>query len=266
MAMRESTLTPHTTALDWRDIEIRKIGMDDLKDALRRGLEDFRKMPTHLVILALAYPVFGFIAGRWAFGQNLTPLLFPLVSGFALVGPLAAVGLYEISRRREAGLPVRITDVTKVLDAPSLMTLIQIGVLILGLFFAWLYAAMAVMAWAYPQGEPATLGEFYRSLFTTSSGLKLILVGNFVGFLFALAVLAISVVSLPMTLDRHVDAPTALAASVKAFATNPGTMARWGLIVTAGLVLGALPLLVGLAVVLPVLGHATWHLYRKLVA
>jgi uncharacterized membrane protein len=265
MATRESLLTPNTTALDWRDITINRIGVDDLKDAVRRGLEDFRQMPTHLVILALAYPVFGFIAGRWAFGQNLTPLLFPLVSGFALVGPLAAVGLYELSRRREAGLATNWSDVRRVLDAPSLMTLIQIGVLILGLFFAWLYSAMSIMAWAYPQGEPETLGEFYRTLFTTASGLKLILVGNFVGFLFALAVLAISVVSLPMTLDKHVDAPTALAASVKAFATNPGTMAKWGLMVTAALVLGALPLLVGLAVVVPVLGHATWHLYRKLV-
>lgn len=266
MATRESILTPNTTALDWRDIDIRSIGVEDLKDALRRGLDDFRQMPTHLVILALAYPIFGFIAGRWAFGANLTPLLFPLVSGFALVGPLAAVGLYELSRRREAGLATSWSDVRRVLDAPSLMTLIQIGVLILGLFFAWLYSAMSIFAWAFPDGAPETLAGFYQAVFTTQAGIKLMVVGIGVGFLFALAVLAISVVSLPMTLDRHVDAPTALAASVKAFTTNPATMAKWGLMVTAALVLGALPLLVGLAVVVPVLGHATWHLYRKLVA
>lgn len=245
---------------------VRRITTADLTDSLRRGLADFRAMPSHLIILALAYPILGLIASRVAFGNNLIPLLFPLVSGFALVGPLAAVGLYEISRRREAGLPTSWSDVFKVLDAPSVRTLLVIGALILGIFVAWLFAAMEIYKWAFGAAQPATLAAFWQDITTTRDGLRLFVVGNLVGFGFALVTLVVSLVSLPMTLDRNVDAPTALLTSVRATTANAGPIALWGLIVTAGLVLGALPALVGLAVVVPVLGHATWHLYRKLVA
>lgn len=245
--------------------EVRRITTADLTDALRLGLADFRAMPSHLIMLALAYPILGLIASRWAFGNALLPLLFPLVAGFALVGPLAAVGLYEISRRREAGLQTAWSDVFRVLDAPSIKALALLGVVILGIFVAWLFTAMAIYQWAFGDQQPATLGAFWRDITTTAHGLKLFLAGNIVGFGFALVTLMVSVVSLPMTLDRHVDAMTAVTTSVRAALANPVPMALWGLIVAGGLLLGALPFLTGLAVVVPVLGHATWHLYRKLV-
>src|SRR5436189_113928 len=159
---------------------IRKIGLADLKDALVQGLADFSATPSHAVFLCLIYPIVGLILARLTLGYDVLPLLFPLASGFALVGPFAAIGFYELSRRRELGLPVSWQDAFDVFRSPS----------------------------------------------------------------------------------RDAIAALALLGVV---ARNPVMMALWGLIVAALLLIGSLPLFFGLAVVVPVLGHATWHLYRKVV-
>lgn len=245
---------------------IRKIGTGDLVDALKKGVADFQLMPTYLVLLTLIYPAVGLIAARAAQGNNIVPLIFPLISGFALVGPLAAVGLYELSRRREAGLDTHWTHVFDVLKAKSLGTIIGLGVILTVLFVAWLGAALAIQRWAMGPGTAADIGTFIHNVFHTSGGLRLIVVGNLVGFCFAAVTLAIAAVSFPLALDREVGLVTAVSTSVRAFTTNPRTMSLWGLIVVASLVVGAIPLFVGLAVVMPILGHATWHLYKRVVA
>ena len=180
-------------------------------------------------------------------------------------GPLAAVGLNEMSRRREQGISVTWVDAFGVLRSPAIGAIALLGLLLAEIFLLWLLAAQAIYDLTLGPEPPASLGMFVRDVFTTGAGWALIVVGIGVGFLFAVAVLAISVVSFPMLLDRNVGLDTAVGTSIRAVVANPRTMAIWGLIVAVGLVIGSVPFLLGLAVVLPVLGHATWHLYRRVV-
>jgi uncharacterized membrane protein len=248
------------------NLTIRRIGMADLKDALARGLDDFQAMPTHAMFLCLIYPLVGLLAARLAFGYSVLPLLYPLASGFALVGPLAALGLYELSRRREAGLDTSATHAFDVLRASSIGAIVALGLLLLCIFAVWMAAANAIYVANFGYATPASITGFVREVLTTSAGWSLILTGNAVGFLFAVLVLTVSVVSFPLLLDRDVGAAVALLTSIRAVTANPATMAAWGAIVAALLLIGSLPAFLGLTVVVPVLGHATWHLYRKVVS
>jgi len=245
---------------------VRTIGMADLKDALARGIEDFRAMPSHAVFLCLIYPIVGLVLARLTWGYDVLPLLFPLAAGFALIGPFAAIGLYELSRRREQGLDLSWTDAFDVLHSPSAGAIAALGLLLLVIFVLWVAVAQAIYIANFGYEPAASIPDFLRQVFTTPAGWALIIVGNGIGFLFALVVLSISVVSFPLLLDRDVGAVEAVLTSVRAVAANPIPMAVWGLIIAVSLVIGSLPFFLGLTVVLPVLGHATWHLYRKVVA
>ena len=244
---------------------VRRIGPGDLKDALRKGFQDFWAMPSHLAFLCLLYPLIGIFFAGLAFGNNMLPLLFPLMSGFALVGPIAAVGLYELSRRRERGEDVHWRDMTDVLRSPSIGSIAALGVLLTVIFLFWLTIAQGLYQGLFGWHAPESIPAFVREVLTTRSGWLLIVLGNLIGAVFSAVVFALSVVSFPLLLDRDVGAVVAIQTSVKAVLANPGTMALWALIVGVALVIGFLPLFIGLAVVLPVLGHATWHLYRKIV-
>jgi uncharacterized membrane protein len=243
---------------------VRRIGISDLRDALAKGLDDFRAMPTHSLFLIVIYPIVGLILLRFTFGYAMLPVIFPLVAGFALIGPLAALGLYELSRRRELGLGPS-WDALKAFHLSRVGAIALLGAVLMVIFIAWLIAAMMIYWDIFRDWAPLSFKDFIHNIFETPSGQKLILVGCGVGFVFALVAFAISVVSFPLLVDRNISVGSAVLTSVKAVARNPLTMALWGLIVAAALVLGSLPILVGLAVVLPVLGHATWHLYRKVV-
>jgi uncharacterized membrane protein len=246
---------------------VRSISPRDLLDALRRGVDDFRAMPTHVIFLSLIYPIAGLAIARWTFGYDIVPLLYPLLAGFALIGPFAAIGLYELSRRRELGLDTSWRHAFDIVHSPSLWSILALGLLLLAIFGVWLAVANGLYVAHFGVDErPITLAEFAHRIFETPQGRSLIVTGNAVGFLFALASFALSAVSFPLLLDRNVGMAAAIVTSLRAILKNPVTMALWGLIVAIGLAIGSLPFLFGLAVVMPILGHASWHLYRKVVA
>jgi uncharacterized membrane protein len=244
---------------------IRKISVADLRDALVKGMDDFYAMPTHAMFLCIIYPIVGFVLARVIFGYSVVPLLYPLVSGFALVGPVAALGLYELSRRREAGLNTSAVHAFDVFESSSIGAIAALGLLLLIIFAVWLAVANAIYIANFGYAPPTSIEDFLHDVLTTRAGWTLIIVGNGVGLLFAILVLTISVVSFPLLLDRDVGAAGALLTSIRAVANNPWTMAVWGLIVGALLVVGSIPFLFGLTVIMPILGHATWHLYRKVI-
>jgi uncharacterized membrane protein len=244
---------------------IRSIGLSDLRQALRAGWEDFKAVPSHAVILCVIYPILGLVLARAVFGYAVVPLLFPLAAGFALLGPFAALGLYELSSRRERGEEPSAWNALDVLRSPSFGAMLGLGTLLFALFVTWVATAQAIYIAVFGYQGPASASDFVQRVFTTSQGWWLIVVGCGIGFLFALVALCISVVSFPMMLDRHASAGEAMVTSLRVVAKNPVTIAAWGLIVAALLVVGSVPFFLGLAVVIPLLGHATWHLYRKVI-
>lgn len=243
----------------------RRIGLSDVWDALTLGFEDFRAKPSHYVFLSLIYPISGVVLVTWSSGANMLPLIFPLVAGFALLGPFLALGLYEISRRRERGMDASWRHALAVRHSPALPSILAVGAMLMALFVAWLVFAQTLYTSLFGPEPPQSLALFIAGIFSSENGLLLVLAGNVIGFCFALVVLATTVIAFPLLLDRDVGAVAAIETSLRATLVNPLPIACWGLMVAALLVVGTIPLFVGLAVVMPILGHATWHLYRKLV-
>jgi uncharacterized membrane protein len=244
---------------------VRRIGAADIGDALVKGFDDFTAFRDDVVLICVIYPIVGLLLARLAFGYELLPLIFPMASGFALIGPFAAVLLYEMSRRREQGMSVSWGDGFALVHSAAFGAVLALGLMLMALFLVWLAAAWAIYALTLGPEPPASITGFIGDVLTTGRGWALIVIGVGVGFLFAVLSLAVSVVSFPLLIDRDVRLSTAVGTSVRAVIANPGGMALWGLAVAAGLVLGSIPIFLGLIVVMPVLGHATWHLYRKVV-
>jgi len=244
---------------------VRRIGVGDLWEALRKGAADVGATRDDILFIGIIYPLAGLLMARLAFSYDLLPLVFPLASGFALIGPFAAVGLYELSRRREKGEHVTWADTFGVLRSPALGSILGVGAILLALFFLWLAVAYQIYLMNLGHAAPQTIASFERSVFQTGGGWAMIAEGFGAGFLFAALAFAIGVVSFPLLLDRDVGMVTAVMTSLKAARDNLGVMIVWGLVVAGLLALGSLPALVGLIFVVPLLGHATWHLYRKLV-
>lgn len=244
---------------------VRDIGFPDLMDSLSKGFADFKAHPSHYVLAIMIYPVIILLAARIGGGHDILPVIWPLFSGLALISPLVAMGLYEMSRRREEGLAVSIKDGFRVLRSPSLPAIIALSLVLIAIYLAWLFVALGIYDVIFEGARAQTAEEFITQVFTTSKGLTLAIVGTAVGFVFAVVVLCISVVSFPLLLDRRVSAMTAAKTSFRAVRANPQSMFFWGLMIAVILVLGFLPAFIGLIVVIPVLGHATWHLYRKVI-
>ena len=247
-------------------IEVRRIAPSDCWAALREGLDDFVATPTHPAFVGVFYAIAGIaLAALSSFGSALQ-LVFPLAAGFALVGPFFAVGLYELSRRREAGLAATWKDAFAVFRSPALPSVFALGFFLLVLFALWISAAEVLYAGLYGPKAPAAALPFLRDVLTTSRGWTLVAVGGLIGFCFAAVALSISVIAFPLMIDRDVGLAPALVASVRLARLNPGPVALWGAIVATALAVGSAPLFIGLAVVMPVLGHATWRFYRRAVA
>lgn len=244
---------------------VRHITPSDLLHALARGLDDFAAMPSHALFLCVIYPLLGILLVAATLGYTMLPLAFPIAAGFALIGPFAAIGLYELSRRREAGLDSSAAHALDVLHSPSIGAILLLGLLLMAIFLIWLAVAEAIYVANFGYAAPASVGQFLRDVFETPAGWTLIVVGTAVGFLFAVLALTIGAISFPLLLDRDVGAAAALLTSIRVVAANPFTMALWGLIVASLLIIGSLPFFLGLTVVMPVLGHATWHVYRRAV-
>jgi uncharacterized membrane protein len=246
---------------------IRRISTADIWQSLRQGFADFEAYRSDVIFLCATYAIVGVVLARIAFGSDLLPLLFPLASGFAIVGPLAAVGLYEMSRRREQGAEVGWANAFDVLKAPAIGGIAALGAILIAVFLLWLVTAWiifeATLGPTLPKGASAAV--FAQAVLYTPPGQEMIVMGMSVGFLFALLAMMLSVVSFPLLLDRDAGLDTAIGTSVRAVLANPGPMALWGLVVALGLLAGSALVFVGLMVVIPVLGHATWHLYRKLI-
>jgi uncharacterized membrane protein len=255
-----------SSAANSDSLAIRRVTAADLWHALARGVDDFFAMPSHAIFLCIIYPLLGFFLIAMAFGYSILPLAFPIAAVFALIGPLAAIGLFELSRRREARFDRASSRRLGALRSPSLAAnVMALGLLLMATFLIWLAAAQAIYIAFFGYSPPASIGRFVYDVLATRAGLYLIVVGTGVGFLFASTALAISVVSFALLLDRNVGAAVALLTSIRVVAANPSTMALWGLIAAALLAIGALPFLLGLTVAVPVLGHTTWHLYRRAV-
>ena len=244
---------------------IRAIRVSDLFDALREGAADFWEKPSHYVMLVLIYPIVGIVLTVWMNGYHTWPLLYPLVGGFALVGPFAALGLYEISRRREQGLDTSWSHAFEVLRSPAIGSIAALGVMLLALFTLWLAAAQTLYESLFGSSTPQTLDGLMAQVFNEPGGMTLLITGTMLGALFALVTLCTTVIAFPLLLDRDVGAFVAIETSFRVVMANPVPMLVWGAIVGIGLFLGSLPLFVGLAIVIPIFGHATWHLYRKVV-
>ena len=262
--MATSTMTSRTTTRP-RRIPVRKIGDADLKFALRAGWEDFLDMRGDIFIAGLVYTFIGLAAVVMTTSRPLIPFFFPVVAGVGLLGPVAAVGFYELAKRREAGEDIHWFNF---LDVRNRSTVDDMGIvagLLLAIFTLWLVAAGILYVSLFGWSTPTSLAGFLTMIFTTPFGWALIAGGAVVGAIFGWFVLAFSVASLPMLVDRDVSAGEAVSASWRAAHANKAEMIRWGLMVAGLLVLGSIPAFVGLAVVLPWLGYATWHLYTRLV-
>ena len=245
--------------------DVRTIGMADLRDALSAGWDDFLALRSDILFICILYPLIGVLLVWMTFRLELIPLLGPVVAGFALVGPVAGVGMYELSRRRERGEDAHWYHALAVLTSPGFGAMLVLSLLLLGIFIVWLGAALLIYTLTLGPEPPAGLGSFVTEMLTTGAGWTMMTVGIAVGFCFALAVLVGSIVTFPLLLDRDIGLVHAVETSINLTRKNPVTVLAWGFIVAALLVIGSLPALLGLIFVMPVLGHATWHLYRRAV-
>lgn len=248
------------------EIPIRIITDDDLRASLREGLDDFLLFRGDIVFAGLVYTLIGIAAVVMTTSMPLMPFFVPVVAGVGLLGPVAAVGFYELARRRDGGQ----TDIHwfNFLDVRKRSTVDDMGVvagLLLAIFLAWLLAAGILYALLFGWAAPQSVADFVGMIFETGRGWALIVAGAAVGGIFGWIVLSLSVVSLPMLVDLNVSASQAVSASWRAAHANRGEMVRWGVVVFVLLVAGSIPLFVGLAFVLPWLGYSTWHLYTRLI-
>ena len=248
-----------------QDPVVLRIGAADVIDALGKGLRDFQAMPLLGLAIGAVYAAGGILIVLCAAVLGMSYLAYPLAAGFALIAPFAAILLYEMSRRREAGAPVKLGDMAKTLRSRS-----EIGwmaFVTLFIFIMWMYQVRLLMAILLGLNASfASVREFLNVVLTTNEGLLFLAVGNIDGAVLSLILFSLTVVSFPLLLERDVDFVTAMITSIRAVATSPAPMIGWAAVIVVLLIVSAMPFFLGLLITLPVLGHATWHLYRRAVA
>lgn len=243
---------------------IRAVGVDDIAAALRAGADDFRAMPSFGLAVGAVYALGGALIVTLAYAYDLAVLAFPLLAGFALIGPFAAMGLYEASRRRDQGRPPSAGDLLRMRAATARPGVLFLGFLLIFALFVWTRIALLIYALFFGT-RPLPLDALLVEVFSSAHGFAFLVIGNAVGAAFAFAVFAISLVSFPYMLEKDVDPVTAVALSVSAVAKNLLPLLGWALFVAVALAVSWAPFFLGLIVVLPVLGHATWRLYKRMI-
>jgi len=244
------------------EVRMRGVSMDDPWSWLSAGWRDMQRAPLWSLGYGLVFVLVAFAGTAALWNAGLESLIPVLAGGFGLVGPLLAVGLYEISRRLETGEPLRLRDVLFVKTAEPLQ-LAYMGFALLFMYFVWFRTAMLLYA-GFAQWNYIPLDQFPLFVFGTPAGLALLVTGTAVGACFALIVFAATALSIPMLMDRHVDVITAMAASMRTVANNLKPMLLWAWLIAFLMAFGCATLFVGLIVAFPLLGHATWHAYRSL--
>jgi len=246
------------------DPEVRSVAVTDIAEALVDGLRDFQALPLYGLAFGALYAVGGIAIILCLAAFGMAYLAYPLAAGFALIGPFVAIGLYEVSRRRETGQPVSFSAIWSTIRSRS-----EIGwmaLVTLFVFLAWMYQVWLLISLLLgPHASFSTLQEFMTVLLTTKEGLLFLAIGTAVGALLSLILFSLTVVSFPLLLEHEVDFVTAMVTSVRAVVTSPLPMIGWAAVIVIVLTVSALPYFLGLVVTLPVLGHATWHLYRRIV-
>src|SRR5215475_7708228 len=246
------------------DPVVRSVAVTDIAEALVEGLRDFQALPLYGLAFGALYAVGGIAIILCLAAFGMAYLAYPLAAGFALIGPFVAIGLYEVSRRRETGQPVSFSAIWSTIRSRS-----EIGwmaLVTLFVFLAWMYQVWLLISLLLgPYASFSTLQEFMTVIFTTKEGLLFLAIGNAVGALLSQILFSLTVVSFPLLLEHEVDFVTAMVTSVRAVVTSPLPMIGWAAVIVILLIVSALPYFLGLIVTLPVLGHATWHLYRRLV-
>jgi len=244
---------------------VRPIAATDIAEALGEGLRDFQALPLYGLCFGALYAIGGILIVLSLTAFDMAFLAYPLAAGFALIGPFVAVGLYEVSRRRETAQQVSLGAIWSTIRSRSeirWMALVTVFV-----FVAWMYQVWLLLALLLgPNVSFSNIQEFLTVVLTTKAGLLFLVIGNLVGAILSLILYSLTVVSFPLLLDREVDFVTAMVTSVRAVVTSPLPMIAWAAVIAILLIVSALPYFLGLLVTLPVLGHATWHLYRRIVA
>jgi uncharacterized membrane protein len=240
--------------------QVRRLGTDDLRAALAAGWADFKAAPAFGLFFALIYTLGGIALFFGLMGAGGAFWFIPVAAGFPLLAPFAAVGLYEVSRRREAGEPLHWGPVLAALRGHRDGQLPVMAVVVLLVFGFWVILARGIFAIFVGQSG-ISQANLYELL--TLSGVTMLLIGTAVGGLIAFGMFTVTAFSLPLLLDRPVDFATAIIASIAAVRANGMLMLRWAAMIAGLLLVAMLPLFLGLLVVLPLLGHATWHLYRR---
>ena len=235
----------------------------DLLAALAAGWDDFRATPQFGLFFGAIFALSGVALSYLLLERGEISWLIPAAAGFPLLAPFAAVGLYEVSRRREAGIPMTWGGILGAVRGRGDDQILSMGVIIFVAFGFWVIIAHLVFSIFLVE---AGAGSDSLAFLLTSAGITMLLVGSVIGAIIALAFYAITVISLPLLVHREVDFLTAIFASLKAFRDNRAVLLGWAFVVATLLALAMVPAFLGLFVVLPVLGHATWHLYRRIVS
>lgn len=244
--------------------EIKSITRDDVRDALRAGLHDFRRAPAFGLFFGAVFSVIGVAIALMLFRGEETYWIFPLAAGFPLIGPFAAVGLYEVSRRLESGeklapIPILLSGFRQTNSQLSLFAFFTVFV-----FLVWILLARLIFALSFGTSTMTNILTSFDMFFTVP-GLTMLVFGTVVGAAVAALLFSVSVVAVPLLLDRDIDVVTAMITSFNATLENRDAMLFWAGIVAAASVVAMLPLFLGMVFVFPVLGHATWHIYRRML-
>jgi len=253
--VEEAQIAPARVASD--------LTVSDLRAALAAGWGDFRAYPAFGLFFAAIYVVAGMLLYFALFNRGEIGWLVPAAAGFPILAPFIAVGLYEVSRRREAGLPMSWGAILGALRGRGDDQILSMGVIVFVAFAFWLMVAHGIFAIFLAESG---IGSESLELFRTGAGIMMLVVGGIVGGLMALAFYSITVVSLPILVDRDIDFITAIIVSLATVRSNKFVLLTWAVMIAVALFIAMIPLFLGLLVVLPVLGHATWHLFRRAVS